>query len=220
MTHKHGQKIKHSTVWICIKMQNNFIFVISSPSGAGKTTLTQMLLAKQPKLVPSISCTTRPMRNGEQNGKDYFFIDEDEFRRHIEEDKFLEYAKIFGHFYGTLKDTVQKNFACKQNLAFDIDWQGTMQLKERIPEALVSVFILPPSIQELERRLKSRGKDQNNQIELRLATAREEISKHFIYDYVLLNDNLDLCFQQLNTIYEAEQIKRYRHEDKIAHLLD
>lgn len=200
-------------------MQNNFIFVISSPSGAGKTTLTKMLLAKQKHLIPSVSMTTRPIRSGEVDGKDYIFVNEEVFKKYIEEDKFLEYAKIFGNFYGTLRQTVSDNFKNKQNLAFDIDWQGTMQLKERIPEALVSVFILPPSIAELEKRLRSRAKDKIDQIEIRLATAREEISKHFIYDYVLLNDDLELCFHELNTIYEAEQIKRNRHEDKIAHLV-
>ena len=200
-------------------MQNNFIFVISSPSGAGKTTLTRLLLEKQKQLVQSVSATTRPIRSGEVDGQDYLFVNEATFKKYIEEDKFLEYAKIFGHFYGTLRQTVVKSFENHQNLAFDIDWQGTMQLKEKISESLVSVFILPPSIDELERRLRSRGKDQGEQIEIRLATAKEEISKHFIYDYVLLNDDIDTCFTELNTIYEAEKIKRNRYEDKIANLI-
>jgi len=200
-------------------MQNNFIFVISSPSGAGKTTLTRLLLEKQKQLVQSVSVTTRLIRDGEIEGKDYHFVDEPTFRKYIEEDKFLEYAKIFGHFYGTLRQTVIENFKSHRNLAFDIDWQGTMQLKEKIPESLVSVFILPPSIEELERRLRSRGRDEGEQIDTRLATAKEEISKHFIYDYIVLNDNLDKCFEELNIIYEAEKIKRNRYEDKIANLI-
>jgi len=200
-------------------MQNNFIFIISSPSGAGKTTLTKLLLAKHQRLIQSVSVTTRPIRQGEKEDEDYHFVDEAKFKQFIEEDKFLEYARVFGHLYGTLKQTVQDNFNVNNDLAFDIDWQGTMQLKEKASDAMVSVFILPPSIEELERRLKSRGKDKCDQIELRLSSAKEEITKHFIYDYIVVNDDLNVCFEQINTIYEAEKLKRQRHESKIAQLI-
>jgi guanylate kinase len=198
----------------------NFILIISSPSGAGKTTITKKLLTTHDDLCMSVSVTTRAKRNGEVDGVDYKFVDKDQFKRMIDENVFLEFADVFNNQYGTLKQSVKEAFEQKKNVVFDIDWQGTEQLKRKIPNEIVSIFILPPSMKELEHRLKSRGKDASNQIELRLSKARDEISKYSIYDYLLINDNLDTCLEQINCIYKAEKLKRTNLYPKIQQLLN
>ena len=185
----------------------NFCIVLSSPSGAGKTSISKKLLQKDKKLALSISCTTRPRRKGEINKKDYIFISDEEFKKQIKKGKFLEQASIFGYRYGTLAQTVNKFFKKKRDVLFDIDWQGFQQLKQSGMD-VVGVFILPPNKKELIRRLKKRGRDTSEEMKKRMSLAQDEISHFPEYDYVLVNDNLDLCVSQILNIISAERFKK------------
>ena len=185
---------------------------MSSPSGAGKTSISKRLLLKDNYISLSISCTTRPKRKGEINKKDYIFIDDSNFEKLVKKNQFMEYASVFGFKYGTLKDTISKFFKKKQDVLFDIDWQGYQQLKQSGLE-VVGIFILPPSKTELIKRLKNRGRDTANEMKKRINLVQDEISHFPEYDYVVINKNLDLCVNQIQNIINAERLKRSRQDN-------
>lgn len=189
--------------------RRGLLFVLSSPSGAGKSTIARMLLAKDGGISLSVSATTRPMRSGETNGRDYHFVSDDEFDALVESDSFLEWANVFGHRYGTLRSEVRKSIGSGCDVLLDIDWQGTQQLKQVDPD-IVRAFILPPSMRELERRLRARGTDSDEVIASRMARAAAEISHWAEYDYVLINDDAMACLDKVHSILEAERLKASR----------
>jgi guanylate kinase len=186
------------------------MLVLSSPSGAGKTTLSRKLLAEDRNVELSISVTTRAMRAGEVEGRDYRFIDRARFDRLAGAGELMEHAEVFGHCYGTPREAVEQALAAGRDVLFDIDWQGTQQLREKARGDLVSVFVLPPSIPELERRLKSRAQDADDVIRSRMAKAADEMSHWAEYDYVVVNRDLDHAFLDLRAILAAERLKRER----------
>ncbi|MFA7594818.1 MAG: guanylate kinase [Novosphingobium sp.] len=190
--------------------RRGLMFILSSPSGAGKTTIARKLLAGDGDLRMSVSVTTRPMRPGEIEGKDYIFVDRPTFERMAAEEAFLEWAEVFGNFYGTPKAQIKAGLKEGQDFLFDIDWQGTQQLYQRAEADVVRVFLLPPGIGELERRLSSRGTDSAEVIAGRMARARSEISHWDGYDYVVVNDDIDACFAKVRTILQAERMRRAR----------
>lgn len=190
--------------------RRGLMFVLSSPSGAGKTTIARRLLAEDAELRMSVSVTTRPMRPGEEEGRDYFFTDRPGFERMVAGEEFLEWAEVFGNLYGTPKADIKAGLKEGQDFLFDIDWQGTQQLYQRAETDVVRVFLLPPSIAELERRLSARGTDSAEVIAGRMARARAEISHWDGYDYVVINDDIDACFTKVRTILEAERMSRAR----------
>lgn len=188
--------------------RRGLLVVLSSPSGAGKTSLVRALMADDSSLNLSISATTRPKRPVEVDGVDYHFISEDTFKQHIENDDFLEYAKVFGNYYGTLRKPVEHNQTTGIDTLFDIDWQGTQQLSQKIN--LVRIFILPPSYKALEERLKQRKQDSSKTIEERMRLATGEMSHWAEYDYVIINDNFENALQNVQSIISAERLKRDR----------
>jgi len=190
--------------------RRGLMLVLSSPSGAGKTTLSRKLLASDPSVAMSISTTTRSPRSGEVEGKDYFFVSPSMFTQMAEGGAFLEHALVFGHHYGTPKEPVQLALAKGRDVLFDIDWQGTQQLREQAGDDLVSIFVLPPSHDELERRLRARAQDAEDVVQARMAKANNEISHWAEYDYVVINDDLDSTLQKIRTILDAERMKRGR----------
>ncbi|WP_163329217.1 guanylate kinase [Desulfurobacterium thermolithotrophum] len=189
------------------------LIVISAPSGTGKTTLSHKLLETFPSMEFSISYTTRKPRKGEVNGRDYFFVDKETFKSMIKEGDFLEWAEVYGNLYGTSKSQVMKALEKGKDILLDIDTQGALQVKKNFPEAVL-IFILPPSLRELERRLRKRGTDDEETIKKRLRIAREEIKKAFFYDYLLINDDLEVAFEKLRSIITAEkcQVKRLKSQ--------
>ena len=186
------------------------MFIMSSPSGAGKTTLARRLLAHDPDLEMSVSCTTRPKRPGEIDGSDYHFVSRSEFARMVEAEELLEWAEVFGYDYGTPKAQVKAGLRAGQDFLFDIDWQGTQQLYQKLETDVVRVFLLPPSIDELRRRLTGRGTDSPAIIDNRMDRARAEISHWDGYDYVVVNDDIDTCFDKVTQILAAERMRRAR----------
>ena len=190
--------------------RRGLMLVLSSPSGAGKTTLSRKLLAEERGIDLSISVTTRPKRRGEINGRHYHFIDRKRFDQLARAGDLLEFAEVFGNFYGTPRKPVEKALKQGRDVLFDIDWQGTQQLGEKLPQDLVSVFVLPPSIRELERRLHTRAQDDDNIIRQRMAKAAGEMSHWAEYDYVVINRELDRAFADVRAILEAERLKRER----------
>lgn len=191
--------------------RRGLMFILSSPSGAGKTTIAKKLLAEEgTQLRLSVSVTTRPMRQGEVDGKDYFFVDRAEFDRLVEEEAFYEWAEVFGNCYGTPKAEIRDRLKRGDDFLFDIDWQGTQQLYQRAQGDVVRVFLLPPSIDALEQRLRSRGTDSEEVICGRMERARAEISHWDAYDYVVINDDIDACFAKVRMILEAERMRRLR----------
>lgn len=189
------------------------MYVMSSPSGAGKTTITRALLDKNPDVIISISATTRPRRAGEVHGQDYYFVTPDEFREMVDAGQMLEHAKVFDNYYGTPREPVERALSSGKDVIFDIDWQGTQQLYEIAREDLVTVFILPPSRSDLEKRLRHRSRDTletEAQIRARMAKAADEMSHYTEYDYVIINRNIDEAFEQAQLILNAERIKRHR----------
>jgi guanylate kinase len=190
--------------------RRGLMLVVSSPSGAGKTTLSRELLAAERDIVMSVSATTRPARPGEIEGKDYCFVDEVTFNLMVNRQEFLEHAKVFEHYYGTPAKPVQDALAAGRDVLFDIDWQGTQQLAQRARADLVSVFILPPSTTELERRLKRRAQDPPKVVAQRMAKAADEISHWAEYDYVIVNEKVATSLAQLHAILAAERLKRER----------
>ena len=189
--------------------RRGMMFVLSSPSGAGKSTLSRMLLA-DPKVDLSISVTTRAQRPGEENGRHYHFIDKARFDAMARNDELLEWAQVFDHFYGTLRQPVEQALASGRDMLFDVDWQGTQQLRKRAPADVVSVFVLPPSVPELERRLHTRAQDSEAVIRNRMARASAEMSHWHEYDYVVINSNLDQTIAEVRAILAAERLKRER----------
>ena len=188
---------------------NNFCVVLSSPSGAGKTSISKKLLKIDRSISLSISCTTRPKRKGEINKKDYIFLSDKEFLELKKKNKFLEHAEVFGYNYGTLRNTVLNFFEKKKDVLFDIDWQGYQQLKQSNME-VVGIFILPPSKKELVNRLKTRGRDTKNEMKKRMNLVQNEISHFPEYDYVVINDDLTVCVSKIKNIIESERLKRSR----------
>ncbi|WP_069309438.1 guanylate kinase [Porphyrobacter sp. LM 6] len=190
--------------------RRGLMFVLSSPSGAGKTTLSRMLLERDSEIRLSVSATTRPPRPGEIDGVHYHFVSADEFQRMIDEDDFYEWAEVFGHRYGTPKGRIRAALKEGQDFLFDIDWQGTQQLYQKDQQDVVRVFILPPSIEELHRRLQNRATDSAEVIAARMERARAEISHWDGYDYVIVNDDVEVCFDKVRAILDAERMKRAR----------
>jgi len=190
--------------------RRGFMFVLSSPSGAGKTTLSRLLMQNDNNLVMSVSSTTRQPRNNEEHEKDYYFIDEKEFEEKIDDKFFFEYAEVFGNYYGTPRKKVEDSISAGKDVLFDIDWQGTRRLTSKARDDIVSVFILPPSMEELRRRLVTRGKDEIEVIERRMARASDEISHWNEYDYVIINENIDSSLLNILYILKSERLKRTR----------
>lgn len=190
--------------------RRGLMLVLSSPSGAGKSTLSRMLLEVDPRVELSVSATTRPQRPGEVDGRHYHFVERARFDRMIEKGEMLEWAEVFGNRYGTPRAPVEAALARGQDVLFDIDWQGTQQLRDTVGKDFVSIFILPPSVPELERRLTTRAQDSAEVIRGRMAKASDELSHWAEYDYVLLNRDLDATFNELKAILAAERLKRER----------
>ncbi|MBK6803016.1 MAG: guanylate kinase [Novosphingobium sp.] len=192
------------------------MLILSSPSGAGKTTISRMLLEHDGEIRLSVSATTRPIRPGEVDGRDYHFVTQAVFDRMVEEGEFLEWATVFGHSYGTPKAQVKAGIREGQDFLFDIDWQGTQQLYQKMETDVVRVFLLPPSIDELRRRLTGRGTDSAEVIAARMERARAEISHWDGYDYVVVNDDVQACFEKVCEILHAERMKRARQTGLIG----
>ncbi len=190
--------------------RRGLMLVLSSPSGAGKTTISRKLLERDGNLSMSISVTTRPRRPGEVDGNDYHFIDAAEFDRLVGADALLEHAKVFGNYYGTPRAAVESALAAGGDVLFDIDWQGTQQLAEKAREDLVSVFILPPSTRELERRLKARAQDSAAEVSRRMAKAADEMSHWAEYDYIIVNKDIESSVRRVQAILQAERLRRER----------
>jgi len=186
------------------------MLVLSSPSGAGKSTIARALLGGDEGLSLSVSATTRPPRPGETDGEDYFFIDETEFNRMVEAGEFLEHARVFDNFYGTPRAPVEEALKAGNDVLFDVDWQGTQQLAATARDDLVSVFVLPPSHDELEKRLRNRAQDAEDVVQGRMAKAGDEMSHWREYDYVIVNDDLGLSIRRVQDILAAERLRRDR----------
>jgi len=187
------------------------LLALSSPSGAGKTTLCKRLLSQNPDVVLSVSTTTRPPRPGEIDSVDYSFVSEEIFKKQIEENEFFEWAEVFGYYYGTPKTPVMDAVSEGRDVIFDIDWQGAQAIAEQAPEDTVRVFILPPSLELLEDRLTKRGQDTQDVIDGRMARAKGEIEHWDEYDYVIVNDDFARALEKLNLILHAERWKQSRH---------
>lgn len=191
--------------------RRGLMLILSSPSGAGKTTISRRLLeAEGASLTMSVSVTTRPIRPGEVDGRDYHFTDVPSFRRMVDEAAFLEWAEVFGNLYGTPRAQVSAGLGEGQDYLFDVDWQGAQQLAQAAGSDVVTVFLLPPSLAELESRLRGRGTDAEDVVRGRMDRARAEMSHWSEYDYVVVNDRIDDCFAKVRTILAAERLKRTR----------
>ncbi len=189
---------------------DGILFILSSPSGAGKTTIARAINAHDPNTKLSISCTTRPIRPGEVHGKDYHFLDHESFLNMVSDDKFLESAIIYDHLYGTPKDQIIDLTDSGKDVIFDIDWQGAKSIKSSMPKNVVSIFILPPSLDILKKRLESRSSDNKAEIEKRFKEAIHEISHYVDYDFVVINDNLDQAIEEVHSILKSERLRRTR----------
>jgi guanylate kinase len=186
------------------------MFVLSSPSGAGKTTLSRLLIERMPGLKMSVSATTRAKRPGEVDGRDYLFVDKPRFEAMVQDDELLEWATVFDNRYGTPRAPVEAALSAGQDVLFDIDWQGTQQLREKARADVVSVFILPPSAGDLEKRLHSRAQDSDEVIRKRMSRASHEMSHWAEYDYIVINHDVDEAFAEVQSILKAERLKRER----------
>lgn len=196
--------------------RRGLMFILSSPSGTGKTTIARRLLEHDAEIRMSVSVTTRPMRPGEVDGRDYHFASQDQFDRMVEAEEFMEWAEVFGHSYGTPKAQIRAGLKTGQDFLFDIDWQGTQQLFQKAETDVVRVFLLPPSLDELRHRLTSRGTDSAEVIAGRMARAQAEISHWDGYDYVVVNDDIDACFAKVVQILAAERMRRARQTGLIG----
>jgi guanylate kinase len=190
--------------------RRGLMLVLSSPSGAGKTTLSRKLLEADPGVELSVSVTTRKQRPGEVDGRDYHFVDAARFDAMVANDELLEWAHVFGNRYGTPRTPVDAALSRGRDVLFDIDWQGTQQLRERANRDLVSIFVLPPSIPDLERRLRARAQDSDEVIHARMTKAADEMSHWAEYDYVVINTDIDHAFAEVQSILAAERLKRER----------
>ncbi|WP_022723399.1 guanylate kinase [Rhodopseudomonas sp. B29] len=190
--------------------RRGLMFVLSSPSGAGKTTLSRMLVKETAGLQMSVSATTRPMRPGEIEGSDYYFVDRPKFDAMVAAGEFLEWANVFDNCYGTPRAPVEAALSAGRDVLFDIDWQGTQQLRSHAPNDVVSVFVLPPSVQALEHRLHTRAQDSDEVIHGRMKKAGDEMSHYDAYDYIVVNDNVGVAYESVKAILRAEQLKRER----------
>ncbi len=201
--------------------RRGLMLVLSSPSGAGKTSICDRLLQQEVELILSVSATTRKRRPGEVDGKDYHFLSTLEFETRINNSEFLEYAKVFGNYYGTPSNLVEKSLKSGVDVLFDIDWQGTQQMKAKARQDLVSVFILPPSTQELEKRLFRRAQDTSEVVAQRMSKSASEMSHYPEYDYVIINYDLNKSVHQVQSILNAERSRRERQNglvDFVKHL--
>lgn len=201
--------------------RRGLMLVLSSPSGAGKTTMSKRLLAGDPQISMSVSVTTRPPRPGEINGQDYHFVTNDQFDAMVSMGQLLEWAHVFGNRYGTPRGPVEQALTEGNDILFDIDWQGTQQLRQSQSGGdLVSVFLLPPSIEELEKRLKSRNSDTSEVISGRMSRAADEISHWAEYDYILVNDDPGQCLHEIRSILTAERLRRERQRGLASYVRD
>jgi guanylate kinase len=196
--------------------RRGLMFILSSPSGAGKTTIARRLLEHDREIRMSVSATTRPIRPGEVDARDYHFVAPERFEQMIEDGEFMEWAQVFGHSYGTPKAQIRGGLKQGQDFLFDIDWQGTQQLFQKAETDVVRVFLLPPSLDELRRRLNARGTDSADVIAGRMARAQAEISHWDGYDYVVVNDDIDACFAKVVQILAAERMRRARQPGLIG----
>jgi guanylate kinase len=190
--------------------RRGFLLVLSSPSGAGKTTITRRLVAGDPRLALSVSVTTRPPRQGEVEGRDYYFIDKPRFDEMIVRGELLEHATVFGNCYGTPRQEIEDALAAGRDIVGDVDWQGTQQLAKAVPHDLVSVFVLPPSIAALEARLSARAQDSPAVVASRMAKSAEELSHWPEYHYLIVNHDVDRSVEQVQAIVTAERLRRTR----------
>lgn len=190
--------------------RRGLMMVLSSPSGAGKTTISRRILEEDSEINLSVSVTTRAPRKNEIEGRDYFFVDHTDFNLMVNREQLLEHAKVFGNYYGTPRLPVENTLASGKDVLFDIDWQGTQQLAEKARDDLVSIFILPPNWRELERRLFSRAADEPSEINRRMAKAADEMSHWAEYDYVIINRDLDESVAAVRAILQSERLKRSR----------
>ena len=192
------------------RRRRGLLIILSSPSGAGKTTISRKLMEVDPSITMSVSATTRPMRPGEVEGHDYHFVDDAEFEQLIADDEFAEWAYVFDHRYGSPKEPIKEALKDGRDILFDIDWQGTQQLEYAFRTDLVRIFILPPSMAELEQRLHDRGTDSDEVIDFRMRRAAVEIGHWAEYDYVLINDDVERCSRDVQAIVTAERLHRER----------
>ncbi|NEX18837.1 guanylate kinase [Thiorhodococcus mannitoliphagus] len=199
-------------------MGEGLLFIVSAPSGAGKTSLVKALLERDAELSLSVSCTTRQARAGEQDGIHYHFLSQDQFRQELAEGAFLEHAEVFGNFYGTREADVRACIAAGRDLVLEIDWQGARQVRERFGAA-ISIFVLPPSIQALEQRLRGRGTDSDDIIAGRMAQARDEMLHFGEYDYLVVNDRFEMALDVLAAIVTAERQRLSHQRPRLASLL-
>jgi len=190
--------------------RRGLMLVLSSPSGAGKTTISRRLLEEDDNLAMSVSVTTRPMRPGEVEGRDYFFIDQARFQEMVDQRELLEHATVFGNSYGTPRGPVEDALSAGRDILFDVDWQGAQLLNAAMPEDLVSVFVLPPSAEELHRRLVNRASDPEDVVRHRMAKASGEMSHWDSYDYVVVNEDIDVSVSGVRSILYAERLRRER----------
>ena len=205
------------------ELRKGLMLVLSSPSGAGKTSICKKVISLDRKISLSVSYTTRPKRKSEKEGKDYFFVSKEKFEDLKKKSFFIEFANVFDHWYGTPKDFIENNLNNGEDVIFDIDWQGAQKLSDFSKNDVVSIFILPPSNKELHERLKKRAEDSLETVSKRMSKARSEISHWIEYDYVLINNNLENCSSEVLNILNAERKKRNRQKfifDFIARLLD
>jgi guanylate kinase len=192
------------------KINRGLVLIVSSPSGAGKTTICKKLIQDIENLSLSVSVTTRLKRQNEIDGKDYFFKSDEEFDKMVKEEKFLEHARVFGYSYGTLKSEINSKITNGINVIVDIDWQGTRQIEEHIPDDIVKIFILPPSIKELEKRLGARATETQESFKKRMSEARKEISHYIEYDFIIINDDVQESVNKIKLILNSESLRRYR----------
>ena len=201
--------------------RRGLMLVLSSPSGAGKTTISRKLMERDKNLTMSVSATTRPRRPGEEDGRDYHFVDLTEFNLMVNRQELLEHAKVFGHYYGTPVGPVEQALAAGRDVIFDIDWQGAQQVAEKARQDLVSVFILPPSTDELDRRLHRRAQDPEDVVAARMSKAADEMSHYAEYDFIIINREIDESVAQVESILTAERLRRQRQvglSDFVKHL--